>query len=84
VFKIIEDALKRKAQDEVPPPEVVDPTLKKISTVNQQAMERYIKEIEELRRIRQKEKETFYKKIENEIQKNKLQTDRMKVNHLLN
>jgi tetrahydromethanopterin S-methyltransferase subunit A len=63
---------------------VVDPTLKKISTVNQQAMERYIKEIEELRRIRQKEKETFYKKIDNEIQKNKLQTDRMKVNHRLN
>lgn len=42
VFQIIEDALKRKAQDEVPPPEVADPTLKKISTVNQQAMERYI------------------------------------------
>jgi len=63
---------------------VVDPTLKKISTVNQQAMERYIKEIEELRRIRQKEKETFYKKIDNEIQKNKLQTDRMKVNHRVN
>jgi DNA repair ATPase RecN len=63
---------------------VADPTLKKISTVNQQAMERYIKEIEELRRIRHKEKETFYKKIDNEIQKNKLQTDRMKVNHRLN
>jgi len=47
-------------------------------------MERYIREIEELRRIRQKEKETFYKKIEIEIQKNKLQSDRMKLNHRMN
>lgn len=44
-------------------------------------MERYIRELEDLKRLRQKERDTFFSKIDNEIQKNQGQRDRMKMNN---
>lgn len=65
IYEIIQEALKKKAfQDAMSPVTSEKVYVAKANLVNQKAMERYIQEIEDLKKQRQKEKDIFFSGIQ--------------------